>query len=172
MCGIRWWISSGAGRRRPRSAPADSFIGWASLRASSTTGGSAMGGRMSTTVGCPEIFGWSRGEGSHHRLPPEESIGRLSATYVHDVRSRCGGRESGERMASVETSGTPLALETEAVAQGDRLRIAAAAAPALARRCFLYQPVGHVLLLMQCAGWIQSFSGALGFAGVDEGSRH
>ena len=47
-----------------------------------------------------------------------------------------------------------------------------AAAPALACRCFLYQPVGHVLLLMQCAGWMQSFSGALGSAGVDEGSGH
>ena len=60
----------------------------------------------------------------------------------------------------------------EAVAQGHRLRTAAAAAPALACRCFLYQPVGHVLLLMQRAGWMQSFSGALGSAGVDEGSRH
>jgi len=29
LSGIRWWISSGAGRRRPRSASADSFIGWA-----------------------------------------------------------------------------------------------------------------------------------------------
>ena len=47
-----------------------------------------------------------------------------------------------------------------------------AAAPALACRCFLYQPVGHVLLPMQCAGWMQSFSGALGSAGVDEGSGH
>ena len=33
-------------------------------------------------------------------------------------------------------------------------------------------PVGHVLLLMQRAGWMQSFSGALGSAGVDEGSGH
>jgi len=58
------------------------------------------------------------------------------------------------------------------VAQGHRLRTAAAAAPALACRCFLYQPVGHVLLPVRRAGWMQSFSGALGFAGVDERSRH
>jgi hypothetical protein len=35
--------------------------------------------------------------------------------------------------------------------------------------CFLYQSVGHVLLLMQRAGWMQSFSAALGFARVHEG---
>src|SRR6266705_2360833 len=75
-------------------------------------------------------------------------------------------------MASAKTSGTPVTLERYIVAQGDRLRTAARAAPALACRCFLYQPVGHVLLLMQRAGWMQSFSGALGSAGVDEGSGH
>src|SRR5580693_6544964 len=73
-------------------------------------------------------------------------------------------------MASAEISGTAVALESEAVAQGHWLRTAAAAAPALACRCFLYQPVGHVLLLVQRAGWIQSFSGALRSAGVNEGS--
>jgi hypothetical protein len=53
--------ASGAGRRRPRSASADSFIGWASLQVSSKTGGSAMDEGMNTTVGCPEISGWRRG---------------------------------------------------------------------------------------------------------------
>ena len=47
-------------------------------------------------------------------------------------------------MARAETSGTVVALESETVAQGHRLRTAAQAAPALACRCFLYQPVGHV----------------------------
>src|SRR5208283_4433368 len=94
------------------------------------------------------------------------------AADVHDVRSRCSGSESGERMASAETSGTSVALERQVIAQGHRLRTAARSAPALACRCFLYQPVGHVLLLMQRAGWMQSFSGALGSAGVDEGSGH
>jgi hypothetical protein len=56
--------------------------------------------------------------------------------------------------------------------KGHRFRTAARAAPALACRCFLYQSVGHVLLLVQRAGWMQSLSGALGSAGVDEGSRH
>src|SRR6202034_3466155 len=107
-----------------------------------------------------------------HRLPWEQSVGRLSATYVHDVRSRCSGSESGERMARAATSGPPIALETEAVAQGHRLRTTAAAAPALACRCSLYQLVGQVLLPVQSAGWMQSFSGALGSAGVDERSRH
>src|SRR5271155_85077 len=127
---------------------------------------------MSTTVGAPRFLVGAVGKGSHHRLPPEESLGRVSATDLHDVRSGCGGRESGGRMASAETSGTPVALETAAVAQGHRLRTTTAAAPALECRCFLYQPVGHVLLLMQRAGWMQSFSAALGSAGVDEGSRH
>ena len=67
------------------------------------------------------------------RDPSEESIGRLSATDVHDVRSRCGGGQSGERMASAETSGTAVSLEKQTVAQGDRIRTAAAAASALAR---------------------------------------
>ena len=99
------------------------------------------------------------------RFPSEESVGRLSPADVHDVRSRCGGRESGERMARAETSGTAVALESEAVAQRDRLRTAAAAAPALACRCFLYQSVGHVLLLRQRAGWVQSSFWCIGICG-------
>src|SRR5713101_5922670 len=43
MCGMRWWISSGAGRRRPRSASGASFHGWAFGPASSTTGGQRYG---------------------------------------------------------------------------------------------------------------------------------
>src|SRR5438046_6280524 len=112
------------------------------------------------------------GERSHHRLPPEESVGGLSSADVHEAGCRRGSGQSGERMAGAETSGTAVALETEAVAQGYRLRTAARAAPTLACRCFLHQPVGHVLLLMQCAGWMQSFSGALGSARGDEGSGH
>jgi transposase len=41
--GIRSWISSGAGRRRPRSAPGGSLGGSTSPLASSTTGGNATG---------------------------------------------------------------------------------------------------------------------------------
>src|ERR1700746_3258968 len=75
-------------------------------------------------------------------------------------------------MAGAETSGTAVATEGQVVAQGDRLRAAAATAAALARRYFLYQPVRQVLLLVQCAGWMQPISRALGFAGVDEGSGY
>jgi Integrase core domain len=72
-------------------------------------------------------------------------------------------------MAGAETSGTAVAMEGQVVAQGDRLRAAAATAAALARRYFLYQPVRHVLLLVQCAGWMQPISRALGFAGGQAG---
>ena len=49
-------------------------------------------------------------------------------------------------------------------AQGNRIRTASAAASALAYRRFLYQPVWHVLLLVQRSGWVQSFPRALGSA--------
>src|ERR1700688_3305892 len=42
-CGTRSWISSGAGRRRPRSAPGGSSGGSTSRQASSTTGASGTG---------------------------------------------------------------------------------------------------------------------------------
>src|ERR1019366_6175427 len=95
-------------------------------------------------LGTPRFLAGDVGERSHHPFSSEESVGGLSATYIHDVRSRCGGRESGERMARAETNRTAVALERQAIAQGHRLRTAAAAASALACRCFLYQPVGHV----------------------------
>src|SRR5271167_1401267 len=123
-------------------------------------------------MGAPRFLVGAVGERSHHQLPPEEPVGGLSSANVHDAGCRRGSGQSGERMASAETSGTAVALEIEAVAQGHRLRTAARAAPALACRCFLYQLVGHVLLLVQRAGWVQSFSGALGSAGIDEGSGH
>jgi hypothetical protein len=75
-------------------------------------------------------------------------------------------------VAGVEASWAALPVESQAVAQGDRLGAAAAATPALAHRCFLYQPVRYLLLLMQCFGWVQSFPRALGPARVDEGGRH
>jgi hypothetical protein len=123
MCGIRWWISSGACRRRLRSASANPFIGrghgefynWRQRY-----------GRVNEdAVGYPEISGWSRGKRKPSSISMEEPIRRLSSTYVHDVRSRRSSRESGERMASVATSGTAVALEKEAIAQGQWLRTAA-----------------------------------------------
>jgi putative transposase len=43
MYGTWWWILSGAGRKRPRSAPDDSSVGWVCVPASSTTGESGYG---------------------------------------------------------------------------------------------------------------------------------
>jgi putative transposase len=48
--------------------------------------------------------------------------------------------------------------------KGEWVRAAAATAPALAYRCFQYQPVRHLLLLVQCSGRGQPFPRALGFA--------
>ena len=70
-----------------------------------------------------------------------------------------------------EASWAALTVESQAVAQGDRFRPAASAASTLAHRCFLYQRVRYLLLLMQRVGWIQSWHRSLGSAGVDEGSR-
>ena len=105
MCGTRWSISSGAGRRRPRSAPGGSSRGWASPRASSTTGASATARSMSTTAGFPGFLAGAVGEGSHHRFSSDESAGRLSPADVHDAGCRCGGGESGERMARAGQAG-------------------------------------------------------------------
>ena len=55
MCGTWWWISSGTGRKKRRSVPDDSSTGWACGPASFTTGESAMGASMNTTVGFPVI---------------------------------------------------------------------------------------------------------------------
>jgi hypothetical protein len=61
-------------------------------------------------------------------------------------------------------------VENQAVAQGDWLRAAAAAAPTLACRRCLHQPLRHLLLLVQRFGRVQSFPRALGSARVHAGS--
>jgi hypothetical protein len=74
---------------------------------------------MSTTLDSPGFPAGAVGEGSHYQLLSEESVGRVSAVDVHDAG--CGGRggESGERMASIEASGTVVAIEGQAFAQRD-----------------------------------------------------
>ena len=58
MCGIKWWILSEVGRRRPRSA-SDAFrSGWASRPASSTTGASVLAGTFYYL--CSVLDGYSR----------------------------------------------------------------------------------------------------------------
>src|SRR5207253_7170135 len=96
------------------------------------------------------------GEGSHYRLPPEESAGRVSAADLHDAGCRCGGGEPGQCVAGAATSRTVVAVEKETVTQGDRVRAGGAAAATLAHRCFLHHRVRHVLLLVPRAGWVQS----------------
>jgi hypothetical protein len=85
-----------------------------------------------------------------HLKNPLEGYRRLTFMML-DAK---GSGESGERMASVEASRTTVVMERQALAQRDGVRTASPAAPALAHRCFLYQPGGHVLLLVQCVGWI------------------
>src|SRR6202021_148257 len=119
----------------------------------------------------PGFLAGAVGEGSHHRFPSEESLGGLSAADVHDAGCGGGGREPGERMASVAASQTAVAMEGQGIAQGDGVRAAAAAAPTLAHRCFLYQPVGHVLLPVQRFGWIYRVVCTWGLAGCDEEGR-
>ena len=77
MCGIRWSISSGAGRRRPRSAPADSFPGWA-LAASKFYNWRQRYGRVNEHNGwVPRDFWLEPWEKEAIiELPSEESLGR------------------------------------------------------------------------------------------------
>src|SRR5260370_10810384 len=77
----------------------------------------------------PGFLAGAVGEGSHHRFSYEESLGGLSAADVHDAGRGGGGGEPGERMASVAASRTAVAMEGQALAQGDGVRAAAAAAP-------------------------------------------
>jgi transposase InsO family protein len=75
------------------------FISWLGVTVSKFYNWRPRYGRVNEHNGwVPRDFGWSRGKGSHHRVPSEESVGGLSTADVHDVRSRCGGGESGERM--------------------------------------------------------------------------
>jgi len=104
------WISSGAGRRRrDQRRPIHFVLG---VTVSKFYDWRQRYGRVNEHNGwCPRFLVGAVGKGSHHWFPSEESIGRLSATDIHDVRSRCSGSESGERMARAETSGTAVALE-------------------------------------------------------------
>jgi transposase InsO family protein len=132
---------SDADRRRPRS-PSDDFpSGWALEPASSTIDDSATGKWMSTTVGFRAISGWSRRGRRPHRLPSDESSGRVSTVDVHNAGCGGGGGESGEGIASVEAGGTVVAMEGQALTQRGGIRTTTPAARARAHRCFLYQPV-------------------------------
>ena len=155
MCGIKWWILSDVGRKKTEIS-VGRFPPWLGMGASKFYDWRQRYGRVNEHNGwIPRDFwleGW--GEGSHHRFSSAESLGGLSAADVHDAGRGGGGGEPGGRVASVAASRTAVAMEGQALAQGDGVRAAAAAAPALAHRCFLYHPVGHVLLPVQRVGWI------------------
>jgi transposase InsO family protein len=168
--GIRSEILSGAGRRRPRSASDDCRFGGALGPASSRLGTARRASAGAQGWDSPRFLAAAVGAGSHHRCSLEASVGRVSATDVHDGRSRCGGRESGEGRARVAASGTAVARERPALAQRNGLRTAAAAAPARAHRGFRSQPVGHVLRPGPRVGRISPADRALGSAGIDDGS--
>ena len=88
------------------------------------------------------------GEAGNHRVPSEESAGRLSAADVHDAGRRYRGGEPGQRVAGAESGGAAAEMEPETVEERDRLRASAPAASALARRRELHQHRGDVLLLV------------------------
>src|SRR5260370_20425604 len=94
----------------------------------------------------PGFLAGAVGEGSHHRFPSAESLGGLSAADVHDAGCGGGGGEPGERMASVAAKQAAVAMERQGLARGDGVPVAAAPAPPLAHRRFLYPPVAAVLL--------------------------
>src|ERR1700730_4847448 len=111
------------------------------------------------------------GKEGHHRLSSRESVGRVSATDVHDAGSRCCGRQSFQRLESLEP-GWPLAtVEPEAIVKRHRIPATLKTTRTLARRCLLHQHFGYVLLPVQCAGRRQPLYRALGNPGIDEGTR-
>jgi len=107
-------------------------------------------------LGAPGFLASGLRETGDHQLPLEESSGGLPAADVHDAgRRHCGGQPT-ERVAGVEPGGSAAKVERGTVEERNGLPAAARAAPALAYRCFLHQHRRHVLLLVQCAGRLQS----------------
>ena len=111
------------------------------------------------------------GKEGHHRLSSRESIRGVSAADIHDVGSRCCGRQSFQRLEGVGPGRPLTAMESETVAERHGIPTAVKTPPTLAHRCVLYQHCGHVLLLVQRPGRRQPLHRALGDPGIDEGIR-
>ena len=95
-------------RRFPRGS---SSAGWASRRASSTTGEDRYGKVTNTTPGFRGLVAGGLGEASHHPLLLRVSAGGLPAAGVHDARPRRGGRQPVERLSRVEGGGPDRPLD-------------------------------------------------------------
>src|ERR1700692_9277 len=76
-------------------------------------------GERAQRLDSPGFLARAVGEGSDHRLPSEESVGRVSTIDVHDAGCGGGSGESGERRAGVEAGGTTVAVEGQALAERD-----------------------------------------------------
>ena len=87
------------------SGPAVRRLGWASARASSTTGKTATASGTNTTLGAARLVARRLGEAGDHPLLLRVSAGGLSAVGVYDARPRRGGRQPVERLSRVEGSG-------------------------------------------------------------------
>src|SRR5437763_16066034 len=79
-------------------------------------------GERAQRMGSPRFLVGSLGKTGHHRFSPEESVGRLPATDVHDVGRRRGGGESVQRLAGLTAGGTVIPMEGRR--RKDRLRAA------------------------------------------------
>lgn len=56
-------------------------------------------GQRAQRLGCLGLLVGGLGKAGHHRVPPEESLGRLSEADVHDAGRGYGGGEPGQRVA-------------------------------------------------------------------------
>jgi hypothetical protein len=128
-------------------------------------------GERTQRLGSPRFLAGRAGEAGDCGVPRPLPSGRLSPADVHDAGCRRGGRESGQRLASLAPSRPIGALEEQTLEQGPGLSATAGAAPALARGYLLSQSGGHVLLSLQRTGRLQPLLGALGNPRVDDRGR-
>jgi hypothetical protein len=165
------WTSSGAGRSEPRSTPAGSLDGLVSEPVSLRLARTLRQAKRTQRLGSPRSLVGGLGEKGDHRLPLEQSAGRLSAADVHDAGCQHCGCESIECVAGAGPSGVVVEVEAEEIEERHGLRATTGSPSTLTHRCFLHQYQWHVLLLVQRVGWLQPDDCALGSARVDEGVR-
>ena len=95
------------------------------------------------------------GKEGHHRLSSRESIRGVSAADIHDVGSRCCGRQSFQRLEGVGPGRPLTAMESETVAERHGIPTAVKSPRTLAHRRQLSlpydsQPVWRFLIVSVC----------------------